>query len=135
MLQARDVGCGLAILFSGINVISASLSGAATITSNNDKLLANMIAWMGNAEPLAGCRSFQTRAGATGQLWYGFAVPKVSLGLLPAEVTALFEWDNPGQAFKFWFRGFPDGFQTLTNVQSYRYYFFQASTAGTPVTP
>ena len=82
--------------------------------------------------------SFNTVAGARGQLWTG--APKIGpagatgISSLPADVTAVFLWDNLGQSFKFWFRGFPDGFQTLMNVQSYRYYFFQASTAGVPVT-
>ncbi len=70
-----------------------------------------------------------TPAGAYGQLWFGTAHPVGSLGAyLPAGVTALFNWDNGGQQFRFWFRGFPDAFQTLTaGLQRGKYYFFQGT--------
>jgi hypothetical protein len=128
MLQARDVGCGLAVMFADIDIIANVLSGGAAITNNNDKLLGNMVAWMGNAPQRPGCDSFPTRAGATGQLWYGINYLKADLdSAMPLAVTAIFEWDNPGQAFKFWFRGFPDNFNTLVGVSQGGFYFFQAT--------
>jgi hypothetical protein len=45
-------------------------------------------------------------------------------------VTAIFWWSNPAQQFKFWFRGFPSNFQTLTSLEPMNYYFFQAATTG-----
>ena len=49
---------------------------------------------------------------------------------IPVEITAIFGWNNVGQKFNFWFRGFPANFQTLTDVFAGSFYFFQASGAG-----
>jgi hypothetical protein len=39
-----------------------------------------------------------------------------------------FGWSNSAQQFKFWFRGFPDGFHSLTTgIETSKAYFFQAS--------
>ena len=73
--------------------------------------------------------SFTTVAGATGQLWRGSQVlaPAITASL-PVGVTAVFGWDNPSQQFRFWFRGFPDNFNTLNpGIVHGGYYFFQAA--------
>jgi plastocyanin len=68
------------------------------------------------------------QGGAFGMLWFGTFAPTSSFDALTAPVTALFKWDNPGQRFKFWFRGFPPDFQTLTTgIERGRFYFFQVS--------
>jgi len=70
-----------------------------------------------------------TFAGANAAIWSGS--PHL-LGTLDGYgrislVTAIFSWDNPGQEFRFWFRGFPDNFQTLSNgIERGKHYFFQA---------
>ena len=47
---------------------------------------------------------------------------------LPGGVTAMFNWSNGAQQFKFWFRGFPDSFQTMTGgLLRGDYYFFQST--------
>ncbi len=82
---------------------------------------------------------FNTVQGATGQLWTGSLVTKPNIGApvptgLPAQITAVFGWDNPAQLFRFWFRGFPDNFNTLdSGLVHGRYYFFQDATGGTVV--
>ncbi len=39
--------------------------------------------------------------------------------------TAIFQSNDAARPFTFWFRGFPDNFQTLTaGIQPGRYYFF-----------
>jgi hypothetical protein len=69
-----------------------------------------------------------TTAGANGAVWSG---EPHSLDALDScanitPVTAIFSWDNAAQQFNFWFRGFPDNFQTLTaGVERGKYYFFQ----------
>ena len=65
--------------------------------------------------------------GATGQLWTGGS--PATLDSLPGAISAIFEWANESQAFKFWFRGFPPSFNTLSTVQAGRFYFFQSSAA------
>ena len=69
--------------------------------------------------------------GATAQLWTGSLIPTVSLdqtGVMPPEVTAIFQWNNSIQQFNFWFRGFPPSFQTLTpGLVPGGFYFFQAT--------
>ena len=81
--------------------------------------------------------SFVTYFGTTGAIWAGSAagVSNVQLAsLLPAEVSAVFEWDSPSQSFQFWFRGFPPGMNTLAaGLQRGRYYFFQGGSPGTTV--
>ncbi len=86
---------------------------------------------------------FDLVAGATGHLWTGDPVPLASLDTFPGliapgraftAVTALFGWNNADQRFDFWFRGFPLGFQTLTDgLETGGFYFFQ-SPGGTIVT-
>jgi len=72
--------------------------------------------------------------GASGVIWcradFSLIAPVPPPAPLPDSVTAAFEWNNAGQLFKFWFRGFPDGFQTLTQVSQLHHYFFQSSQAG-----
>jgi alpha-tubulin suppressor-like RCC1 family protein len=51
-------------------------------------------------------------------------------GVVPDSVTAIFWWSNPDQQFRFWFRGFPNNFQTLTSLEAGKYYFFQVTTTG-----
>jgi len=83
--------------------------------------------------------SFTTFAGATGQLWSGTDIPMTELddappAGLPAAISALFSWSNQSQRFDFWFRGFPDAFQTLTEgIVRGRFYFFQSNQAGVQV--
>ena len=78
-------------------------------------------------------------AGAYGTIWTGIDHPSLATfgtagGFLfdpPSNgISAIFQWDNPSQQFKFWFRGFPIGFQTMTGgVVRGSYYFFQATGA------
>jgi CSLREA domain-containing protein len=85
-------------------------------------------------------QSFQTLSGATGQLWSGSAVALAQLDDvtppgLPSAVSALFRWENTSQQFQFWFRGFPDNFQTLSaGLLHGEFYFFQASQSGIVIT-
>ena len=45
-------------------------------------------------------------------------------------VSAIFQWNNLVQQFNFWFRGFPQNFQTLPmGVERGKYYFFQVTAA------
>ena len=59
------------------------------------------------------------QGGAYGYIWAGVAHPlaDVGVGFLGAGpslgISAIFQWDNTAQQFKFWFRGFPIGFQTM----------------------
>jgi alpha-tubulin suppressor-like RCC1 family protein len=67
-------------------------------------------------------------AGINGAVWAGGPHWMSALGSYPsiAAVTAIFCWNNVTQGFNFWFRGFPDGFQTLVNgIERGKYYFFQ----------
>jgi len=76
--------------------------------------------------------SFITVAGANGRVWNGNDIAKPAMGGtippgLPTGVTAVFRWKNSAQLFEFWFRGFPDSFNTLNaGVVRGGYYFFQA---------
>ena len=46
--------------------------------------------------------------------------------------ATIFSWNNTSQQFNFWFRGFPDGFQTLTlGIERGKYYFFQSPAGAT----
>ena len=82
---------------------------------------------------------FPTVVGARGQLWTGSPVATAQLDDapptgLPGGVTAVFSWENSQQQFQFWFRGFPDSFQTLTpGLVHGDFYFFQATKAGVNV--
>ncbi len=135
MIQRKDVGCGLAVLFADIDIIADTLSAGANVTTNNDKAWANMIAWMAEAPARAGCQRVDLVAGATGSIWYGAPLVMMDLDAeLPAQVTAVFEWDNDNQLFDFWFRGFPDSFQTLVNGLVPGGHFFFQSTGGVQVT-
>jgi hypothetical protein len=78
---------------------------------------------------LSGSANFQTVAGANGHIWSGGPHATNTLGgygsITP--VTAIFSWNNGAQQFNFWFRGFPDNFQTLTpGIERGKYYFFQS---------
>ncbi len=75
--------------------------------------------------------NFDTKAGATEHVWTGSTVPMNQLaGKLPAAVSAVFGWNNATQQFNFWYRGFPDSFQTLTaGIQTSKAYMFQATGA------
>jgi len=61
-----------------------------------------------------------TIAGANSDVWEGIdhAVGTLEAYSSIAPVTAIFSWDNSGQVFKFWFRGFPAPFQTLQTGSS-----------------
>lgn len=87
---------------------------------------------------LAGASNLTTTAGgAYGIVWAGAdhaALADFGAGFLGAGqstgISAIFQWDNTAQQFKFWFRGFPIGFQTMTGgVLRGSYYFFQATGA------
>jgi hypothetical protein len=76
-----------------------------------------------------GSTAFGTVAGANGWIWSGSAHPTNTLGADPGiiAVTAIFSWNNTSQQFNFWFRGFPDSFQTVApGIERGKYYFFQA---------
>ena len=81
--------------------------------------------------PSGGAVTLQT--GVNGVVWSGTTTAPTALSVaLPPEVTAVFGWDNASQGFDFWFRGFPDGFQTLqAGLHAWHYYFFQAGGPGT----
>jgi len=71
--------------------------------------------------------------GATGATFCGNAFPlPLNPPQLPANVSAVFRWENPAQLFLFWFRGFPAGFNTLAQVLPMSFNFFQ-STGGTQI--
>lgn len=89
------------------------------------------IANTGGSAPLAaiGAATFSRVApGVHAQTWAGSNHALQTLDSYPniGVVSAIFAWDNASQAFRFWFRGFPDTFHTLTNgIERGRYYFFQ----------
>jgi alpha-tubulin suppressor-like RCC1 family protein len=94
------------------------------------------IANTGGAATLAasGAASFVTLAGANGAIWSGgpHATNTLAAYASITPVTAIFSWNNGAQQFNFWFRGFPDNFQTLTSgIERGKYYFFQAPAAQT----
>ena len=81
--------------------------------------------------PCPGAPTIPLVAGANGNIYCG---PVLALSSepfsLPLNVSAIFAWDNADQAFHFWFRGFPQSFQTLTTLEAGKYYFFQTATQG-----
>jgi alpha-tubulin suppressor-like RCC1 family protein len=90
------------------------------------------------APPVESCPGFANIAlanvGANGHVFCGANNPLTTNarapGVVPDSVTAIFWWNNPAQQFNFWFRGFPNNFQTLTSLDPLKYYFFQATTTG-----
>jgi alpha-tubulin suppressor-like RCC1 family protein len=69
--------------------------------------------------------SFSAVAGATGAHWTGN--PQPSLESLPMPISAVFQWSVASQQFRFWFRGFPTSFNTLSGGLQYgSFYFFQS---------
>jgi hypothetical protein len=76
--------------------------------------------------PSPGGSFVATPPGAFGQLWSGHPKTIAQMNSLTG-VSAIFWWNNPAQQFNFWFRGFPDNFQTLTGLQPGGFYFFQTS--------
>jgi alpha-tubulin suppressor-like RCC1 family protein len=71
--------------------------------------------------------------GANGEVFCGAQLPLTTPlppGPLPDVVTAIFSWSNAIQRFDFWFRGFPNSFQTLANIGPGNFYFFQSTGAG-----
>ncbi len=97
-------------------------SATVTITDNDD------------APPPPG--GIDVIAGSTGAIWTGTA--RNSAGFeadFPAEVTAVYQWNNNGQRFDFWFRGFPSLFNTLAGVEPGGFYFFQAGAVATITVP
>jgi parallel beta-helix repeat protein len=103
----------------------------ATMTATTSDGTSEFSACRGIASSCPGPSSIDLVAGATGETWCGGAVQVATLagrapGPIPNEVTAIFEWNNPDQQFRFWFRGFPDNFQTLNDLASGKYYFFQS---------
>ena len=81
--------------------------------------------------PCPGAPTIPLVAGANGNIYCG---PVLALSSepfsLPLNVSAIFAWDNADQAFHFWFRGFPQSFQTLPALMAGNYYFFGATVAG-----
>ena len=72
--------------------------------------------------------TFAMVPGATGAHWTGN--PQSALDTLPVPISAVFQWSSGAQQFRFWFRGFPQTFNTLTGGLQYgSFYFFQASQA------
>jgi hypothetical protein len=70
--------------------------------------------------------------GVNGLLWNGQVIGLEEIPTtLPAEVSAVFGWNNASQRFDFWFRGFPSGFQVLQDLHAWQYYFFQVTGAAT----
>jgi hypothetical protein len=68
--------------------------------------------------------------GATGRTWSGNAIAEATIeSAIPSGVSAIFRWNDGGQSFEFWFRGFPAAFDTLdAGIEHGKYYFFQAAT-------
>ena len=110
----------------GPNITATATVGGATTSEFSAPVVAPVV-------------SFQLFQGATGQVWTGNPVPLASLGAFNSArtfnvVTALFRWENTTHQFQFWFRGFPDPFQTLTpGLIHGGFYFFQAAQANVPV--
>ena len=80
------------------------------------------------AIPCSGPAIIVLAVGANGQIFCGAQLPLTTplpAGPLPDVVTAIFSWSNALQQFNFWFRGFPDNFQTLAALQPGGFYFFQ----------
>ena len=83
--------------------------------------------------------NIETRAtGATNAIWCGQNVNRTSLdglgGANGLPMSAIFLWENSVQQFKFWFRGFPDSFQTIPAVPALsagNAYFFQTTAVAT----
>jgi hypothetical protein len=47
--------------------------------------------------------------------------------LWPRGSSPTVSWNNTAQQVRFWFRGFPDNFQTLSpGIERGKYYFFQS---------
>jgi hypothetical protein len=72
--------------------------------------------------------------GAHNAIWCGQNVNRSALDALGgaggAPMSAIFLWDNSVQQFKFWFRGFPDSFQTIPATPALgagSAYFFQTT--------
>ena len=85
------------------------------------------------ADPCPGTNPIPLISGANGHVFCGQNNPLLSVrapGVVPDSVTAVFWWSNGDQAFKFWFKGFPNSFQTLTTLEAGKYYFFQTATPG-----
>jgi hypothetical protein len=78
--------------------------------------------------------TFTTVTGAKAELWTGQFEPMTDLKYLPTAVTQVLSWDPTIQNWKFWFRGFPDSFQTLPGLSAGKWYMFQSATPGTNVT-
>jgi hypothetical protein len=79
---------------------------------------------LANAAP--GDETFTTFAGATAHVWSGTPLTLgTSGGSLPVPISAVFEWSNANQSFRFWFRGFPANFNTLATLNADGFYFFQ----------
>jgi uncharacterized repeat protein (TIGR01451 family) len=75
-----------------------------------------------------------TIAGAFNAVWCGGPVDRADLTTFlsggAGPVSAIFFWNNGAQQFKFWFRGFPDNFQTLDAtgaLSTGSAYFFQTT--------
>jgi hypothetical protein len=87
------------------------------------------IAQPGFGPPLAGPGSESLTTitpGAQGAIWSGVGHDGFEFdAYLPPAVTAIFHWYNSGQTFRFWFRGFPPAFHTLSEISRGGYYFFQ----------
>ena len=116
-------------------------AGYCVIASSIDFCLArydNFISG-GSTCPTSGLLSIVTNPapGAFNAIWCGQDVSRVALpvylsaGALP--VSAIFQWNNAAQQFLFWFRGFPDTFQTIpaTALAAGNAYFFQTTAQAT----
>ncbi len=56
---------------------------------------------------------FSTTVGTVRKTWTG---SDSAIASFPLDVSALFRWDNTLQQFRFWFRGFPESFNTLGSI-------------------
>ncbi len=77
-------------------------------------------------------------SGAFNAIWCGQNVNRTALDTLGGAgaltMSAIFQWSNGLQQFLFWFRGFPDGFQTLPAAPALSVgnaYFFQTTAQAT----
>ncbi len=127
--------------FSATVASAASSGEAITATAMdpafNTSEFSACIPVSGGGDPCPGPAMIALGPGANGHVVCSAGFPLIAgqfalraPGTLPDSVTAVFEWNNAQQLFKFWFRGFPEGFQTLASLVDGRYYFFQSSGSG-----
>jgi subtilisin family serine protease len=138
-VNVEGTSCGAATTTSGhYNIEVDCDAGHATVGAGNEPNRSFALDDESEYElDIAVTNQFDAIAGTRVQTWTGSHVPMEDFpGALPTAMGALFEWDDSSQQFRFWFRGFPTAFQTLTGgLAPGRTYFIQASGAATVNVP